>query len=311
MKIIRPLDVTDAMVTASNLTEDAHLPWAVGTTYARGDFATSLTTHTVYRSLVDANTGNDPDVEQVAINDPFVTNPSPIYWQVFSATNLWKLFDKKPSVPATGTTSVTLTVTPAKFVTGVAVFNVTGVNTLLIEMKVSGTTVYSVETAMQDESVVVDGWSYYFSEIQQLPELVLTDLPPYSTATIEFTFTGDNIGIGQVCFGPIWEIGYVETGESGFRGLDFSDVGVDEYGNLKTNKRAATSLHTFDIVLDVNETLGFRNRMNELRGGVPVVWVGDENRRKAATSYGFYRSYRPIYSEGDETLITIETQGIV
>jgi hypothetical protein len=300
------------MLTSSNLTEDEYPPWAVGTTYARGDFATSLTTHTVYRSLLDANTGNDPDVEQVAINDPFVTNPNPIYWQVFSATNLWKLFDEKPSIQATGTTSVTLTVTPAQFVTGVAVFNVTGVNTLLIKMKVSGVTVYTAETAMQDESVVIDGWSYYFSEIQQLPELALTDLPPYQTATMEFTFTGNNIGIGQICFGPIWEIGYAELGgATGFRGLDFSYVEVDEYGNLSTSKRAATSLHTYDIVLDTDETLGFRNRMQELRGGVPVVWVGDENRRKGATSYGFYRSYRPIYSEGDKTLITIETQGIV
>ena len=311
MKIIRPLDVTDAMVTASNLTEDEHLPYDAATTYARGDFATSLTTHTVYRSLVDANTGNDPDAEQVAINDPFVTDPNPIHWQVFSATNLWRLFDKKPSVPAEGTTTVTVTVAPGKFIDGVAVFNVSGVETLLVEMKNDGATVYSVETSMQDDSIVIDGWSYYFTEILQLPELVLTGFPPYGSATIEFTFTGDAIKIGQICFGPIWDLGFVEHGASGFKGLDFSDVGVDEYGNLKTNKRAATSLHTFDVVLNTAETLGFRNRMNELRGGVPVVWVGDEDRRKAATSYGFYRSFRSIYSEGDETLITIETQGIV
>jgi hypothetical protein len=123
MKIIIAQDVTDTTLTASSLPEDDFPEWAVGTTYARGDFVISTATHTVYRSLTDDNTGNDPDVEQAALADPLIDDPDPIRWQVISATNRFKMFDKKPSVQARADDQIEVMITPGQIVGGIAGFN--------------------------------------------------------------------------------------------------------------------------------------------------------------------------------------------
>ena len=60
MKIIRPLLITDALFTSSNMSEDDHPEYAAGTTYAVDDLVIVLATHRIYKSLIDANTGSYP-----------------------------------------------------------------------------------------------------------------------------------------------------------------------------------------------------------------------------------------------------------
>lgn len=311
MKVIRPIDVTDAILTSIDVPETDHAVWNSGTTYNKGDYCISTTTHTVYRSLLDSNLNNDPDVEAAAFADPLVEDPATQYWQVFSATNRWKLFDGKPSVQTSQTNGFTVTLTPGKIISGVAAFNVYA-SEINITMESAAVEVYSATVQMTDETVVIDGWTYYFAEIQVMPYFVLTDLPPYPDATITVEFVGSGAVLcGQLVVGPIWDLGYVELGNTGFEGIDFSTVETDVYGNLTTVEREATTLHRFDIVLGAQQLLGFENRMRDLKGGKRAVWIGDELRSKAALNYGFYRYYKTLYSEGDESLIQIEVQGVV
>ena len=84
MDIIKPVTVTNDILTSSNVTEDDYDEWSSSTTYADGDNVIVIgTTHKVYESLVGSNTNNDPTTDDG-------TN-----WLELSATNRWKAFDQK------------------------------------------------------------------------------------------------------------------------------------------------------------------------------------------------------------------------
>ena len=51
MRVLLPIDVTEAMVTASNLAENDHGEWMASVDYSLGDFVISTATHQVYRAL--------------------------------------------------------------------------------------------------------------------------------------------------------------------------------------------------------------------------------------------------------------------
>ncbi|MEX1367448.1 MAG: hypothetical protein AB1Z98_30250, partial [Nannocystaceae bacterium] len=120
--------MTDAILTSSNVPETDYAEWSNLTDYTAGDYVISVDTHTVYRCLVTHTVGvegaQDPDAEQVALADPLIADPSPIYWQVISATNRWKAFDGKPSVLTTQADSVEYVFTPGETVTGIGFFRV-------------------------------------------------------------------------------------------------------------------------------------------------------------------------------------------
>lgn len=312
MKLITPIDVTDAKLTASNILEDDYAEWDGATTYAAGDFVISLASDTVYRSLTAGNLDNDPDLEQVALADPLIADPDPIEWQVIGATDRFKPFDKRPSQVVSQPDSITFSITPGQYVGGVAAFNVSA-NSATVEMVDGGATVYSETVVLTDESGVIDWFTYYFDPIKELSEFVLTDLPPYFDAVINVTIerTGGTVSIGQFVVGPVANIGLAKLGNTGFSGLDFSFVENNDFGDLITVQREATRLADYEVFINSSQLLSLDSRLRGLRGGTPAVWIGTEDNTKAAINYGFYRDYRAVYQTTDYAIINIQVQGIV
>lgn len=343
MQIILPHNVSDAMLTYSNLAEDDYAEWSSATTYARGDYAISTETHTVYRSLLDTNTDNDPDLEQAALADPLVDDPSPVYWQVISATNLWKLFDKKPSNLAVGTDEIVARlVNSTDFVTGVGLVEVDAAE-VSIRVRAdpdldewflqTGTwsssgawsdavvwpdggdpnVIYIDTHPMLDDSVVGDWYEYYFAPLAETSEALFLDIPPYIGAEVEITITrtGGFPKCGQIIVGELRDFGTTMAGGTRFSGFDFSFVEQDDFGDLTTVVRAATRLSDFDAFVPSARAAVFDRMMRDLRGGRPALWIGDGDPNKAATNYGFYRNYSLAYQSADYGIFTINVQGIV
>lgn len=312
MKILRPTPVTDDTLISSTIAEDDHPQWDAETNYAAGVFVISIPTHTIYRSLTADNIGNDPDLEQAALADPLIADPEIINWQVIGATDRWKLFDSKPSQQATEAENITIVNAPGVFVGGLCGFNISAAS-VTVTMINDAEEVYSRTIAMQDLSGIIDAYTYCFSEIVELSEFVLTDLPPYSLAeiTVSIDRPSGNVSVGQIVMGPVWETGLTFADGSGFSGLDFSFVQTDDFGNLTRVVREATTLSNFEVFLDATQLLAFKNRMASLRGGVAAVWIGASDRRKAAINYGILRDYRVSYQTPLYSVINLETQGLV
>lgn len=314
MRIIIPQDVTDATLVSSSILENDYAAWASGTTYARGAFVISTNTHTVYRSLTDSNTGNDPDQEQIALADPLIDDPVPIRWQVISATNRWKMFDKKPSVQATAANQIQVVLSPNSIAGGLAGFGIDANSvTVTVDSVSFGGQVFNRTIPMQDETPVVNWYSYYFTPITPLTEFVIPDLPPYGDAQITVTLdrAGATVRCGQIVMGALRAIGTTRIGNTGFTGFDFSFVEQDEFGDLTTVRRAATRVSDFEVLMSNSTLLGFDRLMRDLRGGVAAVWIGDGDARKAAINYGFYRDYRSIYETNEYNIMSLQIQGIV
>lgn len=312
MKIINQIDVTDAMLTSSTIAEDDYAVWNGATTYAVGDFVISTTTHRIYRSLTADNLGNDPVAQFEALNDPLVADPSVINWQDFAATDRWKLFDIKPTQRATDDDNITVSFTPSQFIGACAGFGISA-NTVTVSMAEGATEIYSKTIAMQDDSAVIDWYTYFFEPIEELEEFVVTDLPTSRDAvlTVSIDRDGSTVSVGQVLFGPLWESGLTTSDGSGFTGFDFSEVVTDAFGNLTRTVRSASRLNEFSVFLNADRLSTFKRRMNALRGGKPAVWIGDPKRGKAAITYGILRNYRVAYETNQYSLIALETQELV
>ena len=222
------------------------------------------------------------------------------------------LTTKRLSRRATQADKITAVIAPGVFVQGVAGFEISA-NSVTVTMEVAAVEIYARTVPMQDESVVIDWFSYFTEPIAQLTEFVLTDLPAYGDAeiTITVTLTGGIVSVGQFVVGPIWNVGITKIGGTGFSGIDFSFVEQDEFGDLTTVQHAATRLSTFDVLMRNSSLLAFETRMRSLRGGTAAVWIGDAGASKAAVNYGFYRGYRNAYETNDYSIISIEVQGIV
>ncbi len=78
LRLLQPVEVTDAVLTASNVAEADAPAWSAEATYA--DAARVMVAHRVYESLVAANRGNDP-----------VTSGK---WVEVGPTNRWAMFDE-------------------------------------------------------------------------------------------------------------------------------------------------------------------------------------------------------------------------
>lgn len=317
MKILIPADVTDANFEYSTIEENDHPAWSAGATYARGAFVIKTATHSVYRSLVNGNVGTDPDVELAAFADPLTEDPAERKWQLMGATNRWRMFDKKPSTVAFKAENLEAQLTSVSPIGGVAAFNVSAFTAQVAVFNSADEVVYSKTILMQDESLVIDWYSYYFSPIVPLSEFVLLDIPPFGGVKIRLTLNraGETASCGQFVFGPVLDIGETLAPGTGFRGYDFSFVEQNEFGDLTTVRRPATRVSDFEVHMTNATLLGFDALMRTLRGGVPAVWVGADDTsasdQKAAINYGFYRDYRVMYQTDRFSVLSLQIQGIV
>jgi hypothetical protein len=174
-------------------------------------------------------------------------------------------------------------------------------------------TVYHQKKETYDDSVYNDMFSYYFGQYFFTKEAVFTDLPQFADAKIyvDIDQAGGTAEIGQVVFGTLKEYGFSQINGTGFKGLDFSFVQNDEFGNLSTVVREATLLHEYSVVVG-NETLNWiAQDLKDLRGGKKAVWIGDADTKKATINYGFYRGFRNSFTTKDKSVLTIEVQGVV
>ena len=173
--------------------------------------------------------------------------------------------------------------------------------------------VYDETIDMQDDSGVVDWYTWAYNPIVQVTEVAVTDLPPYKDAYIEITITntGGTAKCGQIVLGPVSAMGNLLTEGSGWSTIDYSYVANDDYGNRTTVVRSATRLSNFEIEVNTTLNLSLDSKLRELRGGNPSVWVGSTDARKAATAYGIILNARSYYQDGNVSRFSITLQGLV
>ena len=229
-RIIIPLTITDSNLIEGGTTipEDDAPAWDVVTTYDTGDEV--VTGHVIYRSLIDANLGNDP-----ALDDG--TN-----WFKGLATNRWKAFDGYLQDMAAQADSMAWQIETADLINGVALLALEAATVRVVLDSDDDGVVYDRTFEMADESHITDYDLWFFAPQIRATDFAVTDLPPYpGTLTVTLAEAGNTVKLGQLSLGSEIDLGVTLNGFD--QDLEiFSDKGPDQFGRVSAVKRASSDI---------------------------------------------------------------------
>jgi len=205
MDIIKPVTVTNDILTSSNVTEDDHNEWSSATTYADGDNVIVIgTTHKVYESLVGSNTNNDPTTDDG-------TN-----WLELGATNRWKAFDQKIADQVSNTDSITYQFNDANSnITSLSMFGLDGTscNVTVTDADLVDTTyVVTVASGTQYDGVTTGNVFVFGSDSR--PAVTFRRGNTYIFDQSDSSNVGHQIAIRETD-GTAWTDGVTTTGTLG------------------------------------------------------------------------------------------------
>ena len=300
MQAIEPLTITDGLFVSSNLTENDYAAWAAGTTYALGDRVIVVSVHKVYESAANSNIGNDP-----------TTDTTGTYWIEVGATNKWKAFDQHISDPATNANTIEYVISSGTTVVNSLAFFGLSADTVQIQVVVSATEVYNTTFQLLDTSTIVDWYSYFFEPAAiKAQELLVVDLPAYTSATITITITdtGETVQVGQVVLGGLVTLG--RTGYGSSIGIeDYSRKERDAFGNPVIIERAFAQKANYEVSILTADARRVQNFLSDYRA-TPIVWIGNQDPIYGLIVYGFYTQFSINLSTYSTSYSTIEVEGL-
>jgi hypothetical protein len=351
MKLIIPTTITDSLLTSTDVDETIATEWSGGSTYADGDFVyvADGTQRDIYESLQGSNTNKDPETETLwwvyrsttydeyaggttyALSDWVIdaTNHK-IYesqqaantgnaltdtdwWLEVGATEPWKAFDAKVGSQVERSGTIYYELTPGS-VEGIALFNLDASSIDIVLTDSVDGEVYNETIELISTDNVVDGYTYCFSPILFTRAVVVTDLPPYASATLEIIINADADSTvakcGEIVMGRVIEFGVTRYG-AGFEIVDYSRKAVDAYGNYSVTERAFSKRVPLDIIID-NAAIAYLKRTLEDYRATPVVCVPTEAPDLAGPflTYGYYRTARVVVPYPNHSILTIEWEGL-
>jgi hypothetical protein len=303
MRVIKPINVTPAKLTATNIPEPdtarGETQWTAGT-YTTGTRRILTSTHLVYQVAADPSTTDAPDVGAAK------TVPT---WVIVGPTNRYAMFDDVNDTQSIKSSPLNVEITPSQVINGLAMFNVSGASTVNVKQidPVAGI-VYNRDVAMTDNSSIVDYYAYCFEPIINRTEFVLLDLQPYGQSKVVVSATGGEIKIGTLTMGTQIDLGIALYGTS-LQLLDFSRKERNEFGSFVVVPRRTAKLVDFDVSVPKGRVGYVFNQLQSLTT-VPAVWVGTDENDDSTLVYGYYRDSQinisgPVYCSA-----TIQVEGL-
>jgi hypothetical protein len=301
MKVIPPIAITDALLTASNAVEPAagEVAWNAVTPYAQGDKVYLPASHARYERLIAGTTPASPDTD-------------PTNWAALGPTNRWCMFDLRRNTRTVLASPLTVVLTPGQRVDSLALLGLVA-NAAEVSVTSGGVQVYTRSVNLNTRTVS-NWYEYFFSPFSTKSAIALFDLPPYSDGVITVTLTADSgsVECGGCVIGLQEDLGAVQY-QADSDVLNFSSVDRDPFGNAEMVPRRNVPKTVQNIWLDkarVNRVRGVRESLN----AVPAVWAGVENSDdgwfESLLILGFYRRFSINISLPQHAVVSLELEEI-
>jgi len=298
MRAIIPIKVDETNTTSNvAITESEWTP----STYGLGTQKYEGTT--LYEVIV-TNTAEQPSVG--VLQDP----PS---WKEVGAIGRFKMFDGVEGTQSTNTVDgevIEVTVeSGSEFITDLAFLNLDG-SSLTVTMEVGGSEVYNEEYLLQDNTGIVDWYYFFFSDVKDLKDLVATDVPSYSNATVSVTLAndfGEVKSIGEMVLGRSKEIGETQF-DTRMSINDFSIKERDEEGNSRVVEGKFIKEISYAIMVEDNKVASTFKFLQQYRA-TPLVWIGEDTRTEMIT-YGFIRDFEIILTNPAYSTCSLVIEGL-
>lgn len=297
MRGIRPIAITDAVLTGSNVVE-TEAAWSSATTYAKGAVVrgAEASAHLLYESLQAANT-----------NHPLT---DALWWLPLGATNRWKLFDGSYTSQTSATGLIQVELAAGVRLDSVAFLNVDAAEGQLTMVDPVKGVVFN-QTIPLISTDGVDNWFAYFNEpVVRLVDKAVFGLPPYPEArlVIAIAAPGGTAKIGGLMTGLSRDLGGTRWGARG--GIqDFSKKVRNERGDVDLRPGAYANTAGFTLVIPAGRVDGIKALLTTWRA-IPIVYVGDDTYGSTLV-YGYFTDFEitipgPVVSEG-----SLQVEGLV
>lgn len=297
MKMVKPVTVTDAILTSSTLSEADYAAWNSGTSYVAGNKVMVVATHKIYESLT-SNTNKYPP--------SYLAGTSPD-WMDRGSTNKWKMFDQSYNSQSVSATSpLTVVLTPGQIINTLALLNLSGATSVNIVGMVGAEEKYN-KTVSLFIGDLGDWYEYFFSPIELKSDVVLTDIPAYPTIELTITIygTAPSLGILQMGF-------YTQIGETlwGIKGgiTNYSKKELNEFGDFTIVVRKFSKNLSADIYID-NSRTGYIERLMATYKDTPILWIGNEN-FEISIVYGFIKDFSIVLPDYSGAFCSLELEGL-
>ena len=295
MRIIKPVDVTPAILTSSNVPEDDFTAWDAATAYAVGDKV--MYNHRNYEALV-AHTGANPETDA----------SDPPKWLDLGANNRWRMFDDKVGSLTEQPGSIAVELQPGAVINSVALFNLLGRSLSVTLTDSTEGVVYQRDLSLVDAGVG-DWYEWFFAPIGRQSDAVLTDLPAYGGASLSVTVENgtETAACGHLVMGRQADIGVALYGTS--VGItDYSRKETDAFGNALVVGRAFSKRAEFDVAVDTPRVSSVQRLLAAIRSR-PVVWIGAQG-YESTVLFGYYRDFSISISGPSVSDATITVEGL-
>lgn len=243
MKIVRPVTITDAVLTSSSVTEPETL-WSAATTYGL-NAAVYRVIDNVHQRFVSLQASNLNKVPEAA--------SSLTWWQAAGATNRWACFDETVGSLTSRASSIAMTLALPATERADTLY-LAGLAAATLRVQVSDPlagAVFDRTLSLTDPGAVTDWYAYFLEPVRRDSEAVVTDLPPGAGSTLTLTLTdaGATVTVGVVVAGFSQNIGGTRWGaQLGIR--DYSVKADDAFGNQYVLERAFRKKASFAVVVD-------------------------------------------------------------
>jgi len=300
MKLIKPVKITDSILSVSNVAENDYAIWGSGTTYAVGQKVIVVATHKQYEATKSSTNLYPPD--NIGGVEPA--------WIEIGTTNKYKMFNDSYYDQTTNLGSISIILDIGRC-DAIGIMNVES-SSINVEIIISGNTEYDIDIPM-NLSFASNWYEFFYSPIERKTDIVLTDIPVCGGKQIIVTISGsvDQVVKCGLCIpGTVVKIGDSLWGVE-FGTENFSKKEQDDFGGYSLIPRNYSKTLTDSIVLP-NERTGYIQKLIQPYYTTPALWVADEQ-FESTVIYGFYRDFSVVLDhfsgsgiDGAQCSITIE-----
>lgn len=283
LTVIKPIVVTDAMLTSHSVAED-EVTYDAGTSYSYGDVVKYGSDHDAFSSLVlgtNTNTGNTP------VKWPDSTS----FWYDEGKTMRWNMFDLTTNIQTEGASPMTVVLEPGEPITALS-FDTLESDTIIINEAVSG---YSktIDTRTRDTT---DWYSYWYEPFRYRRIVSVYDIPAGVSApviTVTFVNSSGTAKCGGFVMGRHYTLGLAQLNGSshtrqGFSVFERDEVDPNRVRLLKRGAIKKTTVRAFIQKNRVDQAMGILDDID----GIAAAWAVKTN--SAEPWYGAF-ALRGVY----------------
>ena len=293
MRIVKPLEITPALLDSTNVVND-YADWASTTTYNTGDRV--VHNELVWEALKDSVT-----------SEPLETNETD--WLRVGFSNKWRMFRQGRDSVSTRDESIDVSITPNQIITTLAALGLDGFEASLTVTDLTEGVVFGETQSLVDIGVG-DWWEYHFLPTDKSDTAIFNGIPPFSAATYDLTVAGattsSTVEAGRIVMGIERTLGVTNFGTS-VSTLDFSKRERDEFGNLELIPRRVVRLVDYDATVETGRLDAVVRLLQEL-SATPTLFIGDEIHDSTIT-FGVYRDFTQGITNVALSDLTIQVEG--